>query len=278
MSALPSSTQSPARALFERLASETWRKIPLGHRFNCRHLETTFNDDHIFEIAIASIPGVRIYKAHGTDERDHGFDWEWWIGSPGRFWRYSVQAKLLAYQHDRYHHLRHWVNGRWQFDILESFSQAQGSIPLYCFYNSVPQGVAKAAWHCPLPFDAEQMGCTLVPLDAVRPYAAGYKRRSFGNLHSNRNALPWRCIVTCPNILSSSSNPLAPANRPVEPYEELPLFARRRPHDDGGILEVDLPDDLYRSELGARPRAIAVISLPEVSKAGRCRKRNDRMT
>lgn len=255
--------QSRARELFERLASETWKKIPLGHRFNCRHLETTFNDDHIFEMAIARIPGVRIYKAHGTDERECGFDWEWWIGSPGRFWRYSVQAKLLA-PNDRYRHLRHWVRGKsqWQFEILESFSWSQGSIPLYCFYNSVSSGVAKAAWHCRLPFDAEQLGCTLVPLDAVRPYTAGYKCRSFGNLHTNQYALPWRCIVTCPNIVGSLSNPLAPANRTVEPYERLPSFARLHPDDKGGILAVDLPDELYHSELGGRPRAIAVIELP----------------
>ena len=268
MSALVTLPQSPARALFERLASETWRKIPLGHRFNCRHLETTFNDDHIFEMAIARIPGVRIYKARGTDEKDYGFDWEWWIGRPGRFWRYSVQAKLLA-PSDRYRHLRHWVKGKrqFQFDILESFSHAQSSIPLYCFYNSAPHSAAKAAWHCPLPFDAEQMGCTLVPLDAVRPFSSGHKRRSFSNLHSNQHALPWRCIVTCPDILDSPMNPLAPAGRPVQPYEELPSFARLYPDDKGGLLEVDLPDELYHSELGGRPRAIAVISLPEVTKA-----------
>jgi hypothetical protein len=267
MSPLPFLPQSPARALFERLASETWRKIPLGHKFKCRHLETTFNDDHVFEIAIARIPGVRIYKAQGMDERDYGFDWEWWIGAPGRFWRYSVQAKLLEYKNDRYRHLTHKVNGRLQIDILDSFSQSQASIPLYCFYNSVSQKIARSAWHCPLPYDAEQLGCTLIPLDAVRPYTARYKRRSFGDLHSGEHALPWRCIVTCPNILNSPSNPLAPANRPIEPHRELPSFARLRADDEGGILEVDLPDELYHSELGGRPRAIAVISLPEVTKA-----------
>jgi hypothetical protein len=258
---------SPARTLFERLASETWQKIPLGHQFKCRYLETTFNDNHMFDIAIAKLPGVRVFKAAGTDERDYGFDWEWWIGQPGRFWRYSVQAKLHAYKHDCYHHLTHKVKSRLQIDLLDSFSQAQASIPLYCFYNSVSQKVARAAWHCPLPFDAEQLGCTLVPLDAVKPYTARYQRRSFANLHCDDRALPWRCIVTCPNIVGSSSNPLAPPNRPVEPHRELPSFARLRPDDAGGILEVDLPDELYHSELGGRPRAIAVISLPEMTKA-----------
>ncbi len=135
----PSLCPTPARLLFERLARDTWWKIPLGHQFKCRHLETTFNDDHVFEMKIARVPGLAVAKAQGSDEAESGFDWEWWIGWPGKFWRYSVQAKLHAYTPDRYLHLRHWVNsynkgrGGFQIDILESFSTTQRSIPLYCF-------------------------------------------------------------------------------------------------------------------------------------------------
>jgi hypothetical protein len=254
---------TPARVLFERLAVKTWQKIPLGHVVRCRHLETTFNDDHTFEIAIAKIPGVRVYKAVGRDESKKGFDWEWWIGRPGHFWRYSVQAKLHAYAVDRYLSLRHSVQGRLQIDILDSFSRSQGSIPLYCFYNSVTWPEAKTAWHCSLPLVPEQLGCTLVPLDAVRPYVQKWKVRSFTNLHTDTRALPWRCIVTCPNIVTLGKNPLAPPDRRIMPHRRLPAFAQIEQGDEGGIIEVELPDEFYRSDLGGYPRAVAVVTLPE---------------
>src|SRR5882724_8562055 len=113
---------SPARELFENLARRTWMAIPLGHQFDCSFLETTFTDINLLDIAVAQLPNVRVYKAHGTDEPEKGFDWEWWIGRQGRFWRYSVQAKLLKYALQRYHSLRRLVAGRQQIEILEDFS------------------------------------------------------------------------------------------------------------------------------------------------------------
>ncbi len=61
-------------------------------------------------------------------------------------------------------------------------------------------------------------------------------------------------------------NPLAPPGREDQPYPELPnvlrgLLDNPVPY----IREIELPHDLYRSELGGTPRRIAVISLNEMS-------------
>jgi Family of unknown function (DUF6615) len=259
-------TSAPARALLERLASETWRKLPVADAFGCPLRETTLTDDHLLEIATARLPSIRVYKARGKDEPEKGFDWEWWIGSRGfGFWRYSIQAKLLNLVTGTYRSLRHVVDGREQIDTLESFSTAQGSVPLYCFYNSAEGKVPTNLWHCPLPFDEEQLGCTLVPLDVVRPYAKKRCKRRFQDLHASPRALPWRCVVTCPRVLAETINPLAATGLSARKYERLPGFLLEqvdsRQEESG--MEVVLPDEYYRSELGGHPRMIAVIRLEE---------------
>jgi hypothetical protein len=255
---------SPARAVFERLARRTWMFIPSSEHLNCRFLETTFTDLNLFEIAAAQLPNVRVYKAQGVDEPEKGFDWEWWIGRPGNYWRYSVQAKLLKYSSQRYPSLRHWVGERQQIEILEDFSVAQGTIPLYCFYNSVSDEDAEAGWHCNLQRDNSQLGCTLVPLDAVKMYTNPWRRRNFVNLHTDERSIPWRCLITCPTIIGSPSDPLGPPYRDVSPIEQLPAFlAAAQIREDRRVPIIDLPHDLYTSELGGHPKNIAVIDVHE---------------
>ena len=257
-----------AREVFERLARRTWMLIPMSHHFGCGFLETTFTDTNLFEIAVAQLPGVRVYKAHGSDEPEKGFDWEFWIGRLGRFWRYSVQAKLLRYVSQRYHSLRRAVAGRQQIEILEDFSINQGTIPLYCFYNAVSDADAAARWHCNLLRDNAQLGCTVVPLDAVRPYTEPWSTRSFANLHADDRALPWRCLVSCPQLLDDPRGPLGPPDRHIEPLAQLPEVLMLEPITDRGTIRtIHLPRELYSSELGGYPKNIGVIEVKTEDRA-----------
>jgi hypothetical protein len=236
--------------------------IPLGYQLDCSFLETTFTDINLLDIAVAQLPTVRVYKAHGTDEPEKGFDWEWWIGRAGRFWRYSVQAKLLKYVSQRYHSLRHVVAGRQQIEILEDFSINQGTIPLYCFYNAVSDADAAAGWHCNLLRENAQLGCTVVPLDVVRPYTEPWSRRSFPNLHADDRALPWRCLVSCPQLLDDPRGSLGPPDRDIEPLAELPEVLTLEPITDRGTIRIiHLPRELYSSELGGYPKNIGVVEV-----------------
>lgn len=236
--------------------------IPSSYRLNGNFLETTFTDLNLFDIAAAKLPNVQVYKAQGSDEPEKGFDWEWWIGRAGRYWRFSIQAKLLKLPSRRYKTLRHFVDGRQQIDILEDFSVTQNTIPLYCFYNSVSEADAEAGWHCALLRDNPQLGCTLVPLDAVKPYTSAWSRRDFVKLHSDVRAIPWRCLVTCPPIIANPTDRLGPPGRDVTPFDHLPGFLAQRDEEDfGRVITVDLPQELYRSELGGQPNKIAVITV-----------------
>ena len=77
-------------------------------------------------------------------------------------------------------------------------------------------------------------------------------------------------MVTCPNIVENSVNPLEPPDRRVAPYQSIPWALAVISHESNEFLTIDLPEELYRSELGGRPKAIAVITVPErdVAKSG----------
>ena len=250
--------------LLETFASDTWKKIRLGDFYSCNLIETTITDNHLLEFSIANVNNLRIYKAKGTDEPKKGFDWEWWVGSNKRgYYRYSIQAKLLNYSNNRYFSLRHDVKGTQQIDILENFSKSQKTIPLYCFYNSKPLNVDNSAyWHCNLPYDTEQLGCTLVPIDHVKKYIQKRTSRSFENLHNTIKAIPWRCIVTCPSFFPGENliNQLSPKNRNVYVTMELPNFLRKKEIDNRENI-IELPEEHYYSELGGKPKYILIFEL-----------------
>ncbi|WP_135575406.1 hypothetical protein [Leptospira perdikensis] len=250
--------------LLEKFASDTWKKIRLGYLYSCSQIETTITDNHLLEFSIANVNNLRIYKAKGLDEPKKGFDWEWWVGSYNRgYYRYSIQAKLLHYADNKYYSLRYAVKGTQQIDILESFSKSQNSIPLYCFYNSRPININNStSWHCNLPYDTEQLGCTLVPIDHVKKYIQKRSTRTFESLHSTIDAIPWRCIVTCPSFFPRKNliNQLSPKNREVRLVMELPDFLKKRNKEDEKYT-IELPDKYYDSDLGGKPKNILVFEL-----------------
>lgn len=260
------------RDLFEVLAAATWERLELSETLKCSQSEETITDLNLMEMVRAGLPALRVYKATRQEESVRGFDWEWWIGSDrDGWWRYSVQAKRLDLQSGRYLSLRHKVNGRWQIDLLSAFAFAQGSVPLYCFYNWAPPETCAPAWQCNLPRENAQLGCTVVPLDVARAAHEPRARKSFGALHRDRRALPWRCLVACPYITGRQRqedwHPLANDNVRPRRYDRLPDFLADRDRlagrhtSDSPLIEP--PHELYRNELSAYPMRIAVVPIPE---------------
>lgn len=134
-----------AASILERLAEETWDRLDLSYKLDCPQSEETITDFNLLELARCRPPGLRVYKARGTDEPTKGFDWEWYVGVNGaRWWRYSVQAKKLDVPSNCYLHFRHTVAARFQIDILADFAKRNRTIPLYCFYNAVSPAVEQA--------------------------------------------------------------------------------------------------------------------------------------
>lgn len=253
---------SVAGSTLEQLAEETWDRLHLSHKLDCPQSEETFTDVNLLELIRRRPPGLRVYKARGRDESTKGFDWEWYVGADGVGWlRYSVQAKKLDVDANRYSRFRHSVRTYFQIDILEDFSRKNQTIPLYCLYNAASAAVEKAHWHCNLPFQAKQLGCSLVPLPVAQKLHRPRVTRSFEAAHCDPRVVPWRCLVTCPLMFPLSTpgrHPLAPDNHEVRVLTELPGFLRQYPEDD---RPVELPSEGYASELGGLPRWIMVINL-----------------
>ena len=123
------------------------------------------------------------------------------------WWRFAIQAKKLDSATRRYDGLG--AQGRCvtlQMDLLQQYAQANRAIPLYCFYNYIPNMRASetsAAWHCcEATPDERQLGCTLTSFQVIEQASAFRGRRNFKWIHQRAETLPWRCLVKCARIRS----------------------------------------------------------------------------
>jgi hypothetical protein len=254
---------SGAGAILEHLAEETLDRLDLSYRLDCLQSEETFTDINLLELVRCRPSGFRVYKARARDEPDKGFDWEWFVGGGGMGWlRYSVQAKKLDLSSNRYTRFRHAVGSQFQIDILADFARRNRTIPLYCFYNAKPPTVEQRYWHCgSFPFKPKQLGCSIAPLSVAQNLHRSRMRRSFEAAHQDRRVLPWRCIVSCPQIcgmLPTAHHPFAPDGWDAQLLPALPSFLRE---DRQTVQPVELPQEGYSSELGGFPRWIMVADV-----------------
>ncbi|MDE2823117.1 MAG: hypothetical protein OXK79_06390, partial [Chloroflexota bacterium] len=159
--------------LFESLARCVWEWLRDARRLRVGLSEETITDLTSLEILRRPSAQVRVGRVSKREEKDVGFDWLW------VFWRGDrikhvlvVQAKKLTLDDScsyRYAKLRYPSQAPFQIDAIEAFAKWLGVPAFYCFYNNVDDTTASKHWRCSPPLDAPQLGCTLVPLDLVRP-------------------------------------------------------------------------------------------------------------
>ncbi len=250
--------------LLRRLAKDTFERLLLSHQLDCSQSEETITDINLLDLKRAKLGFLKVVTVDKPREGKEGFDWEFWIGShQNGWWRYSCQAKKLDLKINKYKSLRHRVKktGKYQIEVLEDFSKRNNSIPIYCFYNYVNKSKISSFWHCNLDPEAEQFGCSVVPLHIVKEAHKARKKKSFEALHSDHSAKPWQCLL-CPEILSSpksyNGNPFTINGEDTQAikFTELPQFLRAL---DGVEDVVSLPENYYASELGGYPKRIMVI-------------------
>jgi len=191
--------------LFERLAAWTWSIIPLAAEEKISWGEQTLTEHLLLAIKLAGLCNVRVRQkplsANGQESKT-GLDWEWWIGSPGEWWRFAVQAKKLDWSERRYTKLNHKVDKEPQHEILERYATDNLAIPLYCLYNHVAKFVPQGHWRCCCePPEIEQFGCTVTGLDNVKEALKTRSARTFDYFLRQTDTYPWRCLVKCPNKL-----------------------------------------------------------------------------
>ena len=259
--------------LFEALAEMTWDWLGHARQLRLGISEDSITDITQLEIARANLPELKLTRVTRQDERVYGFDWLWFVGSNAQgYIPYVVQAKKITIDTSGHYsyRIRYKAGGEFQIDILERFARCYGTKVLYCFYNNVDTAIAINEWHCTLQPDIKQMGCTLVPLDAVKKVHKPRNGKDFRAIHQDRRALPWRCLFH-PGCVRASS---------YREALELPNVSSEQTQDDaaGSFRRVErlpafLLGDSPTVELDDVIDQLGLVGLSDVESAGRTSRR-----
>lgn len=268
--------------LLETLARDTWNRIHDGHELNVYQGETTITDCLLLEILRFGSPLLRVFKTTPASEATWGTDWEWWVGQPGRWLRYAVQAKRIVLPGERYDTLGKKVGAESQLNVLDRYASGGRAIPIYCFYNFADRLDYTDYWHCDGPIDAPQLGCSITPAAVVRTALSNRGCRSFSYVHRQESTYPWRCLLRCPPFVaplqakssSRSGIDLTPLTTifgtPIRLYQGLPeaLMTRDRFDRTLTLPVAALDPEYYNHDLRLYPHRIAVFDLRENPGAG----------
>ena len=261
-----------ALTLFEHLAESTWGWLADARRLGLGFSEDTVSDLAMLEIARDGSSGVDVRRVSKKSERLVGFDWLWVVSRPGRRPTiYVIQAKKVKLDRSQtysYGRLRYPAGSRYQMDALQDFADWIGAVPMYCFYNNVDHYTAAMHWNCSvqMPPDVTQLGCTLVPLDVVRPVHDGPGPKGFRSIHRNPKALPWRCLFH-PGCIGSSLGDGREvefeANNTLGRDGALEFLSTPAPDDEGPIDWRDLVNQLDLDDLVRRYATGSFVPIPD---------------
>ena len=263
------SPTDPVLALFEHLARTTWEWLGQARQLKLSFSEETVTDIAALHIAGAALNQIKVSKTTKQQEKKFGIDWMWFIGNPTQgYIRYAVQAKKITLDESTNfsYRIRHPVDGMpgvgFQIELLEQFARRARATPIYCFYNNVDRSLATNHWHClarSQPDDIRQMGCTLVPLDAIQLVHEPYRRKDFASIHRDRRSIPWRCLFhpACiaasiharPDHRQESLVDKSPRDEPISDpiFESLPNFLL------GNSPVVEFSDVIQQLDLAGPP-------------------------
>ena len=254
--------------LFEKAASDTWERLEASLELGISQNETTITDIILLDFKRAKCPFLHVMKTRQNREPREGTDWEWWIGADRVGWlRYAVQAKKINRKLN-YDTLNHKIGGKKvkQLEILRSYSSRNKALPRYCFYNYAANTIQPSQhWHCNLPFDSTQLGCSIATLSTVDKAIKTRGGSNFDFIHSEISTLPFRCLVTCPMILSVYAGETRfPAG--FDGYENAQIVKSlprniQQGRETGSFEEWD--PDFYSNEVPYRPKRILVAELPK---------------
>ena len=191
--------------LFNDIARTTWEWLGQARDRKLSFSEETITDIEALQIAGGVLNQVKVAKASRLEEKRYGIDWMWFIGNARQGYpRYAVQARKVTLDTSANfsYRLRHRVSripgSEFQTQRLERSARRARAIPLYCFYNNVDSALATRHWHCRVytnrPDDIRQMGCTVVPLEAVQEVHKPNRRKDFCAVHRDNRSMPWRCL------------------------------------------------------------------------------------
>jgi len=269
----------PLCELFQDRSRDTWRRLERSTRTRITWDEETLTKINLDELRQGNPDRIKVRQFTRREEGGNrgaggnGADWEWWIGRPGQWRAFRVQAKLVHCGeltarktiNRRYETLDHpgGVNEWSQMRSLIDEAGQNRFIPIYCFYNQwinneiVIPGVS----------DHELQGCTLVSASHIEHLSQTLIRgpkpgQSRKNLERIKDfAIPWHDLVCPPSLRPSLRqvmdhvddvlramlriNPLPPPIPNAPAYISSMLDQNDRLSDDqAGVVGPDLGADI----------------------------------
>ncbi|MCY4354250.1 MAG: hypothetical protein OXC09_05625 [Truepera sp.] len=259
-----------ALQLFESLAGTTWDWLGHARKVKLAISEDSVTDITELEIATAGLNGIKVTRVTKQEESRYGFDWMWFIGNRDQgYIRYAVQAKKIILNTSGSYNYRIRHKSGLQIVALKRFANCVGAIPLYCFYNNVDTSTAVRHWHCFQQPDVRQMGCTLVPLDAVEIVHKPGHRKDFTAIHQDQRAIPWRCLFH-PSCVSALIHRRAVGSADYSTYQAPDDLTNPVPRDlpefllgDSPTVELDeVIRQLFLDDEGGDPSLRRRLALP----------------
>ena len=303
--------------VFSNQSRDIWQRLsyvkdsyktrgPLGP---VRFGEETITDLIMMDLYLRGSTLAHFTQTAKPDEAMWGTDFELWLGSDLLGWfRFAIQAKKLTLTNDRYSSLTQGnINGD-QIHLLEKYARLNRAAPLYCLYNFTEYADELQHYHCgDGQHELKELGCTVTLSSNIRMAINTRGAKNFNTIHSKKDTLPWRCLVSCPlvqqSLLSLSAGvtdaPVLDAFPLFDPrtcyHPALPVAFRRygggvsvRESETGGVLvslRLDAERDVlvpqagsdapirsdfrerYHPEAGV-PKAAAVLDIDNSAQAG----------
>ncbi len=179
MLAVPATTLTLCDAL-RQLESHTWCELEAGYQERQRLDEESVTSYHLMRLARA-VPAVVIEKHSRQRESRTGADWEFWVGRPGAYVGFRVQAKILNAASIEYSSL-YKSDGKAMEQVNKLIHAAEhtgrGTFPLYAFYNYwLPYSGAPTSWACPRTrVNARSAGWTIASAYEVAHHLSSHWR------------------------------------------------------------------------------------------------------
>ena len=211
--------------------------------------EETITDLIMMNLYIKGSTLVHFMQTAKPDEAKWGTDFELWLGSDQLGWfRFAIQAKKLTLTNDRYSSLTQSNANGDQIDLLEKYARLNCAAPLYCLYNYTECADEYQHYHCgDGQLELKELGCTVTPSSNIRMAIDTWGAKNFDAIHSQKNTLPWRCLVSCP-LIQHSLAALAAKVTDAPVLDAFPLF------DPRSCYHRVLPTDLRRDDSGVNLR------------------------
>lgn len=232
---------------FQKIASWVWQKIELSEKSGLAFSEETITETILLELATNHPANVKIKAFTKKTEGVNGSDWEWWIGSPGRWLGMRVQAKKIKLPSETFAPLQKYGVKKGskigQIDKLLSHAKADQLNAAYCLYFVSKKWPMLRAWpvyNIVGGGPVSPQGCLIADATAVK--AVG--KDSLAALAPV--CVPWHLLVC--HCGGGKFNPGSPADAGYAMLQtSRQLAASLLNADDLG----DAPQFLPRSELPA---------------------------